>query len=100
MGSACRIAASFAEVAAMPTTSPEYCADKHSDVPVELLERLPKSQKGSTGSRHRCAACAYTAGIQEGIRRARKALMSVAQEAMPVDPVTGRRVQAESDFNL
>lgn len=54
-----------------------YCDKDHSDVTVDTLEALPKSQRALTGGRHRCAACAYEAGIAEGLRRARLAIEAI-----------------------
>jgi hypothetical protein len=50
----------------MSESSFESC--KHGkQAPKDLLEELPDSQAGS--GRHKCAVCAYEAGIEEGIRR-------------------------------
>jgi hypothetical protein len=45
--------------------------------PREVLDRLPDSQAGT--GRHKCAVCAYEAGIQEGLRRAVRALEKLAE---------------------
>jgi hypothetical protein len=79
----------------MPRRTANNCTDDHLDIPEEVLDALPKSQRPSTGVRHKCAACAYQAGVKEGIRRARKALMKVAREAMPIDVITGKRREPE-----
>ena len=45
------------------------CSEDHTgEVPKHVLDALPYSQRGET--RHRCAACAYLAGIAEGRRQA------------------------------
>jgi len=50
----------------MAASSFESC--KHGkQAPKDLLEDLPISQAGT--GRHKCAQCAYEAGIQEGIRQ-------------------------------
>lgn len=84
----------------MPRRSVDDCNKTHPNTPPDVLAELPNSQKKSTGGRHKCAACAYEAGLQEGIRRARKALATVARGAMPRNIVTGKRVEPESDLGL
>ena len=42
-----------------------------SQAPRQLLDDLPESQAGT--GRHKCAVCAYEAGIQEGLRRGSEA---------------------------
>lgn len=50
----------------MAESSFESCKHKH-QAPRDLLDSLPVSQAGT--GRHKCAQCAYEAGIEEGIRR-------------------------------
>ena len=45
----------------------ETCKHKK-QAPRELLNSLPTAQAGT--GRHKCAVCAYEAGIQEGLRQA------------------------------
>jgi len=47
-----------------------WCKDKHDGLR-ETIRKLPKSEKNRQKQRHRCACCAYEAGVQEGLRRAR-----------------------------
>jgi hypothetical protein len=72
---------------------PGWCNDPHSDIPREVYEGILKSErKTSVPTRHKCAGCAYEAGIREGIRRAQQALGKVAKSVPePVNPETGHR---------
>ncbi len=45
----------------------ESCKHKK-QAPRELLDSLPTAQAGT--GRHKCAVCAYEAGVEEGLRRA------------------------------
>jgi hypothetical protein len=84
----------------MPRRGVDDCDKTHPNTSRDVLAGLPNSQKKSTGARHKCAACAYEAGLQEGIRRARKALAAIARGTMPRSAVTGKRVEPESDLGL
>jgi hypothetical protein len=47
-----------------PNYSTEICARDHvGELPLELIETLPFTEKHPV--RHRCAACAYAAGLNE-----------------------------------
>ncbi len=53
----------------VPKYSPEICELDHTgELPQELVETLPLNQGHPV--RHRCAACAYAAGLQEGAKDA------------------------------
>ncbi len=39
------------------------CTSDHDDVPTSAMRALPASQGTTKGQRHRCAACAYEAGL-------------------------------------
>jgi hypothetical protein len=54
----------------MNDDSAVWCKDKHVGLR-EIIRTLPKTERDDQGQRHRCACCAYEAGIQEGLRRAR-----------------------------
>jgi hypothetical protein len=49
--------------------------------PRGVLDDLPDSQAGT--GRHKCAVCAYEAGIQEGIQRERAAQATVDNRRSP-----------------
>lgn len=55
-----------------------HCKIDHSGTAPKKLANLPESQRGHW--RHRCAACAYQMGLEDGIRKgAQKARTSMAQ---------------------
>jgi hypothetical protein len=56
----------------------QTCAHGKS-APDATLESLPVYQGGS--ARHKCPVCAYEAGVQEGLRRARAAIQDLEREA-------------------
>ena len=58
----------------MPKQRLGNCLDDQKDIPTRVLEAIPKSQRVSVPVRHKCAGCAYNAGVKEGIRLAQKAL--------------------------
>jgi hypothetical protein len=74
----------------MPTRKPWNCRDKHSDL-ADVLAPMLESQAKRTGGRHRCAGCAYEAGIQEGLRRAQIAINSLLKTAKPIRTYTFAR---------
>ena len=73
-----------------PKQRPWNCDRKHDDI-VDILKPLLESQRKLTGGRHRCAGCAYEAGIREGIRLAQAALTKMMNNAVQVRTYTGVR---------
>jgi hypothetical protein len=61
----------------MPDT--KFCACDHMGEVPDALKNLPESQAGPW--RHRCAACAYLAGVRDGkkeaVRRLQKHLRAI-----------------------
>lgn len=49
--------------------------------PLGAIEALPESQAGV--GRHKCAICAYHAGIEEGLRRAEVAIQQFRERTQP-----------------
>ena len=56
--------------------APHTCQKDHNEHVAEILEDLPPSQRSP--QRHKCAACAYERGVQDGynlgLKRAREAV--------------------------
>lgn len=48
-----------------------WCKDPHDGLR-EIIRQLPKTERDDQKQRHRCACCAYEAGVREGLRRARR----------------------------
>jgi hypothetical protein len=64
-------------------TSPHSCQKDHNNVVAEALEDLPPSQRSP--QRHKCAACAYERGLQEGFKQgtqeARKLVLAALRQS-------------------
>lgn len=58
----------------------ESCKHKK-QAPRDVLDSLPTAQAGT--GRHKCAVCAYEAGIQEGLRRAEVKRSASNESASP-----------------
>ena len=84
----------------MPRRTAKDCANRHVEIPKSVWDGMRESQRKSIPFRHKCPGCAYEAGLKEGIRRARKAIVTVAREAMPKSAATGKRIEPESDLDL
>lgn len=67
------------------------CTINHHGQTTQKLADLPESQAGFW--RHRCAACAYDLGVEEGMRR-----LKAENEALrkKVDQATARLLQAST----
>jgi len=57
----------------------EICEKNHEQLDIDILESLPKSQKAA--GRHRCAACAYEMGYEDGQRTTLALLVKEEEEA-------------------
>jgi hypothetical protein len=55
----------------MTDDNEEWCKRDHVGLR-EVIREIPKTERDDQKQRHRCACCAYEAGIQEGLRRARE----------------------------
>jgi hypothetical protein len=49
----------------------EWCKKDHVGLR-EIVRQFPHTERDDQSQRHRCACCAYEAGIEEGLRRARE----------------------------
>ena len=74
----------------MPKRKPWNCRNKHSNL-ATVLGPMLESQAKRSGGRHRCAGCAYEAGIQEGLRLAQQFIEKTMKNAKPIPTYLGHR---------
>ncbi|MDG6897975.1 hypothetical protein A6A19_08305 [Actinobacillus delphinicola] len=75
---------------------PDICKKKHRYA--EVLENLPESQGGSL--RHKCAGCAYEAGLKDGFNNTRKSDLSNDPRILISQAGSARHKDAQRAYDI